>query len=282
MYTIGPHVSTAGGLFHAPEEAAALQASAYALFVKNQRQWVGKPLLEEETASFLQTNHANGYAAGVILPHAGYLINLANPDEEAHAKSMASFLDELHRCEQLGLTSLNIHPGSHLHKLSPEAACDRVAQSINHALAETQGVTIVVENTAGQGAYLGATFAELARILRGVEDHSRIGFCLDTAHALAAGIDVRTADDITRMLDAFDTEVGRTYLRGMHLNDSKGTLGSHLDRHESLGAGSIGWEAFETIVRDPRCENIPLIIETPNTDLWAEEVRHLRRIAEEG
>ncbi len=275
MRWIGPHVSAAGSPAMAVANAQAVGATGFALFVKNQRQWVGKPLPKADATAFSEAMRGAAYRAEQILPHAGYLINLANPDPEKHAKSMASFLDELHRCEALGLDRLNLHPGSHLHQLAPEAACNRVAESINRALAETQGVTVVIENTAGQGAYLGSTPAELGRIVAGVEDRSRIGICLDTAHTFAAGYDIRTVDGWHAFLDEVDRAVGLQFLRGMHLNDSKGGLGTHLDRHESLGKGALGWELFETIARDPRMENIPLILETPDDTLWSEETRRL-------
>lgn len=277
MRLIGPHVSAAGSPAMAIHNAKAVGATAFALFVKNQRQWIGKPLAEADVAAFRAAMTEAGYTADQVLPHAGYLINLANPDPEMHAKSMGSFLDELHRCEALGLNRLNLHPGSHLKKLSVEAACDRVAESINAALAGTQGVTIVIENTAGQGAYLGSQPEELGRILSGVNDKSRFGICLDTAHTFAAGFDIRTPDGLNRFLDQVDAAVGLSYLRGMHLNDSKGALGSHLDRHEVLGKGFLGWELFETVARDARFDNVPLILETPDESLWPEETAHLLR-----
>lgn len=277
MRFIGPHVSAAGAPAAAVANALKVGATGFALFVKNQRQWIGKPLPAGDAQAFRSAMAEGNYTAAQVLPHAGYLINLANPDEAMHAKSMGSFLDELHRCEALGLTLLNLHPGSHLRKLSPEAACDRVAESINAALAETSGVTVVIENTAGQGGCLGATFAELRRILDGVQDKSRIGFCLDTAHSFAAGFDIRKEAGLGAFLDGFDREVGLGYLRGMHLNDSKEPLSSHHDRHESLGRGYLGWEPFERIARDRRLENIPLILETPDETLWADEVARLLR-----
>lgn len=275
MRFIGPHVSAAGSPASAVANAQALGATGFALFVKNQRQWVGKPLAEGDIQAFRQAMAEAGYTAAQVLPHAGYLINLANPEPEMHAKSMASFLDELHRCEALGLDRLNLHPGSHLKKLAPEAACDRVAESINRALAETQGVTVVIENTAGQGAYLGSQPEELARIIAGVEDKTRIGFCIDTAHTFAAGFDIREPDAFRAFLDSLDQVIGLTYLRGMHLNDSKGALGSHLDRHEVLGQGFLGWPLFEAIATDPRLQNLPLILETPDVSRWADETARL-------
>ncbi len=275
MRFIGPHVSAAGAPAAAIANALAVGATGFALFVKNQRQWIGKPLAAADVASFRDAMQAAPYAPSQILPHAGYLINLANPDPELHEKSMGSFLDELHRCEALGLDRLNLHPGSHLKKLSVEAACDRVAESINRALAETQGVTIVIENTAGQGAYLGSKPEELQRIIAGVNDPSRIGFCIDTAHTFAAGYDLRDEKIFEAFFGELDARIGLNYLRGMHLNDSKSDLASHHDRHESLGKGYIGWSLFERIARDARFENIPLIIETPDDALWPEEIVHL-------
>ncbi len=275
MRWIGPHVSAAGAPAAAVANAVAVGATAFALFVKNQRQWIGRPLETEAVSGFRRALEAAGFSPAQVLPHAGYLINLANPDPEAHGKSMASLLDELHRCEALGLDRLNLHPGSHLKKLSVEAACDRVAESINRVLSETRGVTVVIENTAGQGSYLGAAPEELGRIVSGVEDKTRIGICLDTAHTFAAGFDIRTQAGLEDFLERVDASVGLGRLRGMHLNDSKGALGSHLDRHESLGKGFLGWGVFEAIARDPRMTGVPLILETPNPMLWPDETRRL-------
>lgn len=275
MRFIGPHVSAAGAPVSAIKNALAVGATGFALFVKNQRQWIGKPLATADVDDFTAAMQAAPYLPTQILPHAGYLINLANPDPEMHQKSMGSFLDELHRCERLGLDRLNLHPGSHLNKLSVEAACDRVAESINAALAETQGVTIVIENTAGQGAYLGSKPDELQRIFQGVNDKMRFGFCIDTAHTFAAGYDLRDEAIFEAFFGELDQRIGLNYLRGMHLNDSKTALASHSDRHESLGKGHIGWPLFERIARDSRFENIPLVIETPDDALWPEEIQHL-------
>ncbi len=275
MRYVGPHVSAAGAPAAAIANAQAVGATAFALFVKNQRQWVGKPLTEKEITDFKCAMHNAGYQPQHILPHAGYLINLANPKEEMYEKSMGSFLDELTRCEKLGLSRLNLHPGSHLKLISVEAACDRVAESINIALDQTSGVTVVIENTAGQGAYLGSKFEELQRIYAGVNDKSRIGFCLDTAHSLAAGFDLRTIEGVDSFLEQFDAIVGLSLLRGMHINDSKGTIGSHLDRHASFGEGQLGWEPILHLVRHPALQTIPLILETPDPDRWPEETRRL-------
>jgi deoxyribonuclease-4 len=274
-YYVGPHVSIGGGVEHAPANAAALGATGFGMFTKNQVQWHAAAYTSANRAQFAANLATHRFVPQQVLPHAGYLINLANPDPVAHAKSMAAFIDELQRCAQLGLDRLNLHPGSHLRLLTPEAALTRVAESINTALSQTKHVTVVIENTAGQGGCLGHTFDELAAILRQVDDRDRMGFCLDTAHMFAAGIDIRTADGCRRMLDDFDRTVGIAYLRGMHLNDSKPVLNSHVDRHESLGKGQIGWEPFKAIMRDPRCAGLPLVLETPDEELWPAEIKRL-------
>ncbi len=279
MFKIGAHVSAAGGVQNAPANATAIGATAFALFVKNQRQWVGKPMEDADVDAFKEALARSQIPPEAVLPHAGYLINLANPDDEAHAKSMLSFMDELQRCERLGLPLLNLHPGSHLKKITPQAACLRVAQSISQALCDTQGVTVVIENTAGQGAYLGSTFEELARILDGVKDPSRVAFCLDTAHAFAAGFDLREADGLDAMMARFDQLVGADKLAGMHLNDAKVDYESHVDRHAPLGQGKIGWTVFEAIASQKRFESIPLILETPDETLWATEIAHLMAVS---
>lgn len=275
MYYIGPHVSIGGGVSNAPKNAKALGATGFGMFVKNQRQWMAAPIPEAEIAAFKAQMAADGYTAAQVMPHAGYLINLANPDDEAHTKSMSALIDELKRCMALGLDKLNFHPGSHLRKLTPQEACARVAQSMNDALAQTQGVTLVIENTAGSGGNLGAPFEELRAIIDGVDDKSRVGVCLDTMHAFAAGFDIRTCDGFLKAMDHFDKTVGMAYLRGMHLNDSKVGLNSHVDRHESLGAGLLGIEVFQCIMRDARFENMPLVLETPNEELWEQEIQQL-------
>ena len=275
MYYIGPHVSIGGGVANAPKNAKALGATGFGMFVKNQRQWTAAPYAPADIEAFKQQMASDGYTAAQVMPHAGYLINLANPDEEAHAKSMGSLMDELRRCMSLGLDKLNFHPGSHLRKLTPQEACARVAQSMNTALAQTQGVTLVIENTAGSGGNLGAPFEELRTIIDGVDDKSRVGVCLDTMHTFAAGFDIRTRDGFLATMEHFDRTVGFTYLRGMHINDSKVALNSHVDRHESLGQGLLGIEVFRCIMADARFENMPLVLETPNETLWEREIQQL-------
>lgn len=273
---IGAHVSASGGVELAPANAHAIGADAFALFTKNQRQWVSKPLTRESIELFKKSCADYGFEPEYILPHDSYLINLGHPEEEGLTKSRNAFLDEMQRCEQLGLKLLNFHPGSHLNKISKEECLNRIAESINHALEKTNGVTAVIENTAGQGSNLGNEFWQLKYIIDRVEDKSRVGVCLDTCHTFTAGYDFLS--DYDRVFEQFDKEVGFEYLRGMHLNDSKKALGSRVDRHDSIGKGLIGNAFFEKLMKDPRFDNMPLILETPDETLWAEEIAWLRSV----
>ena len=276
MNYLGAHVSAAGGADQAVLRAVEIGATAFALFTKNQRQWKGKPLTDEAIAAFKQACKTHGFGPEQILPHDSYLINLGHPEAEGLAKSRAAFLDEMQRCEQLGLTLLNFHPGSHLNKISEADCLSRIAESINLALDATQGVTAVIENTAGQGTNLGWRFEHLAEIIEQVDDKSRVGVCIDTCHAFAAGYDLRTRDATKATLDELGKVVGFQYLRGMHLNDAKSAFASRVDRHHSLGKGNIGLEAFSAIMQDPRIQGIPMILETIEPEIWAEELNWLR------
>lgn len=275
MKYVGAHVSAAGGVENAPLNANKIGAKAFAVFTKNQRQWKAKPLSVRSIELFKQNCHELSYAPEHILPHDSYLINLGHPEEEGLAKSRAAFLDEFQRCEQLGLNYLNFHPGSHLHKITESESLERIAQSINMALDKTQRVTAVIENTAGQGSNLGYQFEHLAEIIDQVKDRHRVGVCLDTCHSYSAGYDIKTYDGYMATMHRFDRIVGLKYLKGMHLNDCKKALGSRVDRHESIGRGTLGLEPFRFIMEDPRLDNIPLILETPDDKRWAEEIRLL-------
>ena len=275
MKRVGAHVSASGGVDKAPLNAKAIGAKAFALFTKNQRQWHAKPLSEETITAFKENLSEVGILPKYILPHDSYLINLGHPESAGLKKSRDGFLDELQRCEQLGLTLLNFHPGAHLNKISEQACLDRVADSINWALEQTTHVTAVIENTAGQGTTLGYQFEHLARIIEGVNDKSRVGVCLDTCHTFVAGYDLRTADACEKTFSEFEQIVGFKYLKGMHLNDSKPDLGSRVDRHESLGKGKLGWNVFQTIMNDDRFDDMPLILETVDSSLWPQEIRQL-------
>ncbi|MDK2857398.1 MAG: deoxyribonuclease [Verrucomicrobiota bacterium] len=275
MKKIGAHVSASGGVENAPLNAKAIGADAFALFTKNQRQWISAPLTEESIRKFKE-NRRERFAPGCILPHDSYLINLGHPETGPLEKSRSAFLDEMQRCEQLGLDRLNFHPGSHLNKCSEEECIAIIAESINIALSKTKGVTAVIENTAGQGSNMGYRFEQLAAMIEQVEDKSRVGICLDTCHSFAAGYDLRTEKAFTATFGEFDRIVGFKYLRGMHLNDSKKDFGSKVDRHESLGKGFIGIDCFRFLMADDRFNGMPLIMETPDPSIWADEIRLLR------
>ncbi|MDD2525388.1 MAG: deoxyribonuclease IV [Bacteroidales bacterium] len=275
MKYIGAHVSASGGVENAPLNAQAIGAKAFALFTKNQRQWVAEPLSAKSISLFKQRCEEFGFTPSQILPHDSYLINLGHPETEGLEKSRAAFLDEMQRCEQLGLDRLNFHPGSHLKAISVEECCRRVSESINRALDKTQGVIAVIENTAGQGSNIGNTFEELALIIDGVEDKSRVGICIDTCHTYTAGYDLSTPEGYELVFSRLDDIVGFKYLRGMHINESKKALNSHVDRHDSLGDGLIGEQLFDILMNDPRMDGIPLILETPDETRWAREIEYL-------
>ncbi|MCW8882417.1 MAG: deoxyribonuclease IV [Sedimenticola sp.] len=275
MKFIGAHVSASGGVENAPLNAQAIGATAFALFTKNQRQWKAKALTDKSISQFQENLAAAGISPRHVLPHDSYLINLGHPEAEALQKSRDAFLDELQRCEQLGLQLLNFHPGSHLKKISETESLEVVADSINWALDQTTGVTAVIENTAGQGSNLGHRFEHLAAIIQRVEDKTRVGVCLDTCHTFTAGYDMRTADACEETFAEFERIVGFNYLRGVHLNDSKPDLGSRVDRHESLGKGKLGWPVFDYIMNDSRFDDIPMVLETIDDTLWADEIKQL-------
>ena len=281
MKYFGAHVSASGGADNAPANAHAIGATAFALFTKNQRQWVAKPLTAGEIDAFRKACDTYGYRPEQILPHDSYLINLGHPEKEALEKSRAAFLDEMQRCELLGLDRLNFHPGSHLQKITEQESLDRIAESINIALDKTRGVTAVIENTAGQGSNLGFRFEHLRYLIDRVEDKSRVGICIDTCHAFAAGYDLRTAEACDATFAELERVVGFGYLKGMHLNDAMKILGSRVDRHMPLGEGMIGMECFRYIARDKRFDGIPLILETPDETRWSEEIARLKAFAEE-
>lgn len=281
MKYFGAHVSASGGVENAVKNAIDIGATAFALFTKNQRQWLAPILTEEQIATFKAAMTEAGYQAWQVLPHDSYLINLGHPEEEGLEKSRESFFEEMRRCELLGLDRLNFHPGSHLKKISEEESLNRIAESINMALERTKGVTAVLENTAGQGSNLGFRFEHLAYVIERVEDKSRVGVCLDTCHSFAAGYDLRTKEACDATFAEFDRIVGFNYLRGMHLNDAMKPLGSRVDRHSPLGDGEIGWECFKYIAADSRFDNIPLVLETPDEARWAEEIAKLKEFAKQ-
>ena len=275
---IGAHVSASGGVCNAIPAAEAIGANAFALFTRNQRSWVSKPLDAQEIAAFKQLLPERGFDSRHVLPHDSYLINLGSPDDEVLQKSRAAFFDEMHRAEQLGLCMLNFHPGSHLGKISEQECLDQIAREINLALQRTSGVTAVIENTAGQGTNLGFRFEQIARIISGVDDKSRVGVCIDTCHTLAAGYDLTTEMGYNFCMDEFEQHIGFGYLRAVHLNDSKKGVGSHVDRHETLGDGCLGRAFFERFMHDPRFDDMPIILETPDPLRWPDEIKWLRSL----
>ncbi len=272
---VGPHTSSSGGAFNAAIEAKSLKATAFALFTKSQKQWSGKPLTQSDVKIFEKELKNAGISPNYVLTHDSYLINMGSPEEEMRIKSKEAFLDEMKRVETLGLKLLNFHPGSHLKKISIEESLDYVAEGVQYALDNTKSAIAVIETTAGQGTNLGFDFKHLKRIIDAVSDKKRVGVCIDTCHIFAAGYDIRTEDAFNKTMELFDKEIGFEYLKGMHLNDSKTDFKSKVDRHESIGKGFIGADTFKFIMNDSRFDNMPLILETPDETVWADEIKML-------
>jgi len=275
MKRVGAHVSTEGGVQNAPLNARQIGAKAFALFTKNQRQWFVKPYEKKTIDMFYKNMETCGYSPAHVLPHDGYLINLGNPDKEKRTVSLNAFIDELKRCGLLGLLYLNTHPGSHLKAVTEQECLNNIADAINHALEKTEGVTVLLENTAGQGSNVGYTFEHLATMIDKVEDKSRIGVCFDTCHAFAAGYDLKTHESCKMVFKELDRIVGLKYLRGLHLNDCKSEFGSRVDRHQSLGKGTLGLEVFKFIMNSPLFEEIPMVLETIDESIWPDEIKLL-------
>lgn len=275
MKYVGAHVSAAGGVSNTPIAASEINAKAFALFTGSSARWVSKAISDEEAELFRKNCEIYGYTPDVILPHDNFLINLGSPDSKKLAMSRKSFLDEMKRCEKLGLCMLNFHPGSHLNEIDEDACLDLIAESINITLDKTEGVTAVLESTAGQGSNLGFRFEQLARIISGVEDKSRIGVCIDTCHSHSAGYDFVSEEGYRQAWKEFDDTIGAGYLRALHLNDNKRTLGSRIDRHEKIGEGSLGLGFFRRLMNDPRFDDMPLILETPDPGIWKSEIELL-------
>lgn len=275
MKYIGAHVSVAGGVSNAPIEANKIGAKAFALFTGSSARWSSKAISDTEIIKFKDNCDKFGYSSKVILPHDNFLINLGSPDEEKLAKSRKSFLEELQRCEQLGLNMLNFHPGSHLNIISQDECLSLISESLNLLLAQTNNVIAVIENTAGQGSNLGFDFEHLACIIEGVDNKDRVGVCIDTCHAYSAGYNLATEEGYRKTWEDFDSIVGEQYLMALHLNDDKRELGSKIDRHAPIGDGTLGKEFFKRLVNDPRFDDKPLILETPNPELWKEEIAWL-------
>lgn len=272
---IGAHVSTVGGVFNAPKNAEEIGAKAFGMFVKNQRRWEAKPLTDEDIKKFKKALKEYGYNKEYILPHDSYLINLGAKDEEKREKSLNAFIEEIKRCDQLGLKYLNTHPGSHLNEISEDECIDNIAECINKAIDATENIVIVLENTSGQGSNMGYKFEHLGKIIEKVKNKERIGACIDTCHTITAGYELKDEAGYKKTMDEFEKYVGFKYLRGVHLNDSKFDTGSRKDRHDSIGKGILGMEFFERFMNDDRFDNIPIILETIDSSIWKEEINLL-------
>ena len=275
MKYVGAHVSASGGVENAPLNANSIGAKAFALFTKNQRQWFSNPLSKASIKAFRENCEKYDYKPFQILPHDSYLINLGHPGKEPLEKSRASFLDEMQRCEQLGLDRLNFHPGSHLKTISEEECLRRIAESINIVLDKTKGVTAVIENTAGQGTNMGYKFEQIRFMIDNVNDKSRVGVCIDTCHAYTSGYNIKSPEGYAETFNMFDKIIGFKYLRGMHINDSKKELATRVDRHDNIGKGYLGEDVFRMLMNDGRLDNMPLILETPDESLWEAEIKNL-------
>ena len=275
MKYVGAHVSINGGVSNAPSIASSIGARAFAIFTGSSSRWISKEISDEEAALFKENCKLYGFKPEVILPHDNFLINLGSPEPKKLHLSKKSFLDEMRRCEKLGLKYLNFHPGSHVNEISEEECLDKIAESLNYILDKTQGVTAVLENTAGQGSNLGYKFEHLAHIISKVEDKTRMGVCIDTCHAYSAGYDLATEEGYNSTWKAFDEIIGKDYLKGIHLNDDKRELSSRIDRHASLGEGTLGKDFFKRFMNDPRFDNMPIILETPDEEIWPEEIKWL-------
>lgn len=272
---VGAHVSAEPDVSFAPSYAHAIGARAFSLFTAPGDAWRPVAPSAEVCEAFRIKCAEYGFGPEAILPHAGFMMNPGSPEPRKLAMSRKLLTDELKRCSMLGLTMLNFHPGASLNKIDDETCLKTIAESVNIALDKTEGVKAVIENTAGQGSNLGWSFEHIAFLIDHIEDKSRVGVCIDTCHAFAAGYDWSTAEGYDRAWAEFDRVIGRNYLCGMHLNDSKRELGSRIDRHESIGKGAIGEKFFARLMADPRTDGIPLILETPDEQRWPEEVRTL-------
>ncbi|KAK8733569.1 hypothetical protein OTU49_006363 [Cherax quadricarinatus] len=272
---VGCHVSGAGGVWNAFENARESQAKSFGLFLRNQRQWMAKPLDDGTIKKWCDASQ--DFPSHLILPHGSYLMNLGCPVPETLEKSRNMLLEELQRCEKLGIPHYNFHPGSSLGKITREECCKIIAESINLAHKQTKGVICVLENMSCQGFVIGGDLHELRLIIEHVEDKSRIGVCIDTCHAHAAGYDLSTETGFQELLDDFGKIIGWQFLRGLHMNDSKGKVGDHQDRHENIGRGTIGIEGFRRIMNCEYFNDVPLILETPWTSVesYGKEIKKL-------
>lgn len=272
---VGAHISVEGGVFRAVEKGASIGCTVIQIFSKSNRQWFAKPLIQDDINRFKKAVKATSMETIVV--HASYLINLASANGETRTRSINALKNELERCQELGISFLVLHPGSHL-KQGVEEGIELVAQGINEALEEASGKTmILLETMAGQGSSLGSTFEELAAIRSKIQHKKLIGFCLDTCHIFAAGYDFRTKKSYQSLWNKFDQTVGIENLKVIHVNDSKNELGSHVDRHEHLCQGKIGAAGFKLLLNDSRFFSIPKILETPKNNL-EDDLRNINTI----
>ena len=281
MRYIGAHVSISGGVDQAPMRGSGIGASALGIFSKNQRQWKSPPLQEESIAAFKQNLKEAKISPDKIIVHDSYLINIANPEPEKRKKSIDALVDEAIRTDLLGLTYLNFHPGSGLKQLTEQETLDLIAEGVNEVIGRSQNVILLLESTAGQGSHVGYTFEQLAKVIENIDNQARVGVCLDTCHMFAAGYDIRTEETYNKTMHEFGSIVGFPFLKGLHVNDAKSEFESRVDRHDSIGKGNIGKAAFSFLMKDERLRNLPMVLETPLVDLWADEIRMLRQLAGE-
>lgn len=288
---IGAHVSAAGGVQNSVGNAVHIGANAFALFLKSQRKWANPPLQGQQAGEFISACKQHEYNAGKhIVPHGSYLVNLAQADADKGRQAYESFVDDLQRCDTLGIKLYNFHPGNTGGQPRSEAL-KRIAERLNQAHAATSSVVTLLENMAGQGNVIGSTWADLGAIISHVADKSRVGVCLDTCHAFAAGHELRSPASLTTLLDDLEQHCGKGMLRALHVNDSKAPLGSHRDLHANLGTGYLGLAAFHALVNEPRLHGLPMLLETPidtkdavtgkiveDRAVWAREIKLLESL----
>ncbi|MGZ5503819.1 MAG: deoxyribonuclease IV [Chthoniobacterales bacterium] len=274
---LGAHMSIAGGLHRAIERACTIEATAMQIFVKNNMQWFARPLERAEITAFVR--HAQRKQLSAAFAHSNYLINLAATNPQFHANSLRSLAEELVRANQLELPFLVLHPGAHL-GAGEEAGLQRIINSIDavHAVLPKIKTKIALETTAGQGSCLGDKFEQIAHIVANVREPERLCVCLDTAHVHAAGYDISTEAKTRKMFAEFDRIIGLDRLAALHLNDSKTARGSRVDRHEHIGKGKIGLDAFRFIMRDRRFRKIPKVLETPKGKELREDIENLKTL----
>lgn len=282
---VGAHISAAGGVFNAFCNNYTVGGKAFACFLKSQRKWSSSPLAEADIVKFNEKAKEFNFDKNFILPHGSYLINLASPDPEMRAKSFDNLVDDLKRCHLLGISLYNFHPGSTVGKCSVKSALENIAESINRAHTLVPDVIVVLETMAGQGNVVGSKFEELRDIIAKIDDKSRIGVCIDTCHIFSAGYDIRSKKSFDKTMEKFESIIGFKYLKGVHLNDSKTAFNEGKDRHENIGKGKIGLNAFRYIMNDSRFDNIPMVLETPasesdSIEIYSKEIELLYSLIE--